>query len=155
MKETPVNSLLGACEDGDQDACLQLKFGKEGSKLRYMAGGGLVSSLLNPKESTQGNDLVFDNDLDPSLLPFSDMMSEEELTQLEAALDSFPIVRTVVELATNKEGEVDGPGGPTEDKVPAMLSDGEFVLPSSLVDEIGRDNLEALLEKHMQQQAAM
>jgi hypothetical protein len=34
-------------------------------------------------------------------------------------------------------GEVDGPGGPREDKIPAMLSDGEYVLPAKTVKAIG------------------
>lgn len=41
-------------------------------------------------------------------------------------------------------GEVDGPGGPVDDKVPAMLSDGEYVLPADTVDAVGTDTLDAL-----------
>lgn len=41
-------------------------------------------------------------------------------------------------------GEVSGPGGPTDDKVPAMLSDGEYVLPADTVEHIGKDNLDAV-----------
>jgi hypothetical protein len=39
-------------------------------------------------------------------------------------------------------GKVKGPGGPTEDKIPAMLSDGEFVMPADSVKKIGLRNLE-------------
>lgn len=41
-------------------------------------------------------------------------------------------------------GEVSGPGGPKDDKVPAMLSDGEFVLNAKAVQMIGKDKLNAL-----------
>lgn len=34
-------------------------------------------------------------------------------------------------------GPVDGPGGPTDDAIPAELSDGEYVLPAEVVDEAG------------------
>jgi len=34
-------------------------------------------------------------------------------------------------------GEVTGPGGPKEDKVPAMLSDGEFVMTAKSVENLG------------------
>jgi hypothetical protein len=34
-------------------------------------------------------------------------------------------------------GEVKGPGGPKEDKVPAMLSDGEFVMTAKSVENLG------------------
>ena len=41
-------------------------------------------------------------------------------------------------------GSVEGPGGPTDDKVPAMLSDGEYVLPADTVEAIGVDKLDAI-----------
>ncbi len=44
-------------------------------------------------------------------------------------------------------GHVRGPGGPTEDKVPAMLSDGEYVLPADTVKAVGVENLNALRDK--------
>lgn len=44
-------------------------------------------------------------------------------------------------------GPVRGPGGPVDDKVPAMLSDGEYVLPSDTVQKVGKKNLDKLVEK--------
>lgn len=41
-------------------------------------------------------------------------------------------------------GHVRGPGGPTEDKIPAMLSDGEFVVKAAAVKKIGVKNLHAI-----------
>lgn len=41
-------------------------------------------------------------------------------------------------------GYVSGPGGPKDDKVPALLSNGEFVMNAKAVNNIGRDNLTAL-----------
>jgi hypothetical protein len=42
-------------------------------------------------------------------------------------------------------GAVDGPGGPTDDKVgPVMLSHGEYVLPADTVKHVGKQNLDAL-----------
>lgn len=43
-----------------------------------------------------------------------------------------------------RSGPVRGPGGPTDDKVPAMLSDGEYVLPADTVKAVGVDKLNAL-----------
>ncbi len=37
----------------------------------------------------------------------------------------------------NAGGEVSGPGGPKEDKIPAMLSDGEFVVTAKAVENLG------------------
>lgn len=41
-------------------------------------------------------------------------------------------------------GLVSGPGGPTDDKVPALLSDGEYVVNAAAVNRIGVRNLNAL-----------
>lgn len=43
-----------------------------------------------------------------------------------------------------RSGPVRGPGGPTDDKIPAMLSDGEYVLPADTVKAVGVDKLNAL-----------
>lgn len=42
-------------------------------------------------------------------------------------------------------GPVDGPGGPVDDKVPALLSDGEYVLPADTTAKIGKKNLDKLV----------
>ncbi len=41
-------------------------------------------------------------------------------------------------------GFVKGPGGPKDDKVPAMLSDGEFVMSAGAVQKYGVDTLESM-----------
>ncbi|MEX0760313.1 MAG: hypothetical protein WD100_12110, partial [Tistlia sp.] len=41
-------------------------------------------------------------------------------------------------------GPVFGPGGPTEDRIPAMLSNGEFVFRSAAVQELGLSRLQAM-----------
>ena len=51
----------------------------------------------------------------------------------------------VAQLAAG--GRVRGPGGPREDKIPAMLSDGEYVLPADTVEAVGEENLDALRAK--------
>lgn len=45
------------------------------------------------------------------------------------------------------KGAVRGPGGPVDDKIPAMLSDGEYVLPADTVKAIGKKKLDKLVEK--------
>jgi hypothetical protein len=44
-------------------------------------------------------------------------------------------------------GPVDGPGGPVDDKIPAMLSDGEYVLPADTVEKIGVKKLDRLVKE--------
>lgn len=44
-------------------------------------------------------------------------------------------------------GPVSGPGGPVDDKIPAMLSDGEYVIPADTVKAIGKDKLDKLVAR--------
>jgi len=46
-----------------------------------------------------------------------------------------------------RKGKVSGPGGPVDDKIPAMLSDGEYVLPADTVKAIGVKKLDKLVKK--------
>lgn len=41
-------------------------------------------------------------------------------------------------------GYVSGPGGPTDDMVPALLSDGEYVMKASVVDALGKEFFDQL-----------
>lgn len=41
-------------------------------------------------------------------------------------------------------GYVTGPGGPTDDKIPALLSNREYVINARAVERIGKENLDAL-----------
>jgi hypothetical protein len=43
-------------------------------------------------------------------------------------------------------GKVTGPGGPVDDKIPAMLSDGEYVIPADTVKAIGVKKLDKLVK---------
>lgn len=44
-------------------------------------------------------------------------------------------------------GPVRGPGGPVDDKIPAMLSNGEYVLPADTVQKIGKAKLDKLVKE--------
>jgi hypothetical protein len=46
-----------------------------------------------------------------------------------------------------RSGKVSGPGGPVDDKIPAMLSDGEYVLPADTVKAIGVKKLDKIVKK--------
>ena len=51
---------------------------------------------------------------------------------------------------TQKGGKVSGPGGPKDDRVPALLSDGEFVMPVGTVRKYGLDKLEKMRQDGLQ-----
>ncbi|RLC18922.1 MAG: hypothetical protein DRI24_01770 [Deltaproteobacteria bacterium] len=44
-------------------------------------------------------------------------------------------------------GEVEGPGGPTDDAIPAALSDGEFIIPADVVKRKGTEFFDKLIQK--------
>lgn len=44
-------------------------------------------------------------------------------------------------------GAIRGPGGPVDDKIPAMLSNGEYVLPADTVKKIGVKKLDRVVKK--------
>ena len=52
-------------------------------------------------------------------------------------------------------GDVNGPGGPKEDAIPAWLSDGEFVLPVGAVKLLGIDTLEKIRQAGLQYEQQM
>ena len=45
-------------------------------------------------------------------------------------------------------GEVEGPGGPVDDRVPAMLSHGEYVIPADVVQAKGIEFFDKLKDKY-------
>lgn len=51
---------------------------------------------------------------------------------------------------TRGGGKVSGPGGPKDDRVPALLSDGEFVMPVGTVKKYGLDKLEKMRQDGLQ-----
>jgi hypothetical protein len=51
-------------------------------------------------------------------------------------------------LAYANGGKVRGPGGPVDDKVPAMLSDGEYVIPADVVKAKGIEFFDKLKDKY-------
>jgi hypothetical protein len=45
-------------------------------------------------------------------------------------------------------GAIRGPGGPKEDKIPAMLSNGEYVVPAAVVKKMGVKHFDEMIAKH-------
>ena len=71
--------------------------------------------------------------------------SAEELEQDE---DLSMLFDKVIEVASEfaGSGPVEGPGTGVSDSIPARLSDGEFVFTAKAVEEIGADNLMAMMK---------
>ena len=80
--------------------------------------------------------------LEPQALPMDDVMNIHQ--QATMGRNSMNNVMGVANLAMGgdpmfprKTGQISGPGGPKDDKIPAMLSDGEFVFTAKAVDNAG------------------
>jgi chaperonin cofactor prefoldin len=102
------------------------------------ADGGMV-----PDEQMEDEylDFILDEALD----------SEEEdylMSQLQDNDRLSEIFDKVIDVAQEfaGSGPVEGPGSGVSDSIPARLSDGEFVFTAKAVDEIGADNLMAMMK---------
>jgi len=60
---------------------------------------------------------------------------------------STPFNRKAIGMMHEGPGPVRGPGGPVDDKIPAMLSNGEYVIPADTVKKIGKANLDKLVQQ--------
>lgn len=112
-----------------------------------MADGGLVGEA---KKNLGNRAATIDNAVDtavratpaPAPAPVPAPAAPAQAPQSEdakrAAVGMPPkkgFLRTMLGMAEG--GHVVGPGGPREDKVPAMLSNGEYVLPAKTVQKLG------------------
>ena len=73
-----------------------------------------------------------------------DTESERELRKISNVPIQFFKMGGLVKYAMGEGGAVSGPGGPTSDMIPAMLSNGEYVIKSSAVSKYGMGVMEAL-----------
>jgi hypothetical protein len=120
-------------------------------KLAHMADGDYVDKDKAPKEPAQApepapapattrpiDSIPADPGSTIGLLRNADRRNEEALKAAGAYKNGGCVKKM------EKGGEVDGPGTGTSDSVPAMLSDGEYVLPADTVDAVGKATLDKL-----------
>jgi hypothetical protein len=108
--------------------------------LKWGADGGLVQRYADGGE-------VMEDAYDPRMIA---QMQVDEALGLKAGgpVARPPTVRPG--STTRRGGKVSGPGGPKDDRVPAMLSDGEFVMPVGTVKKYGLDKLEKMRQDGLQ-----
>ena len=95
-----------------------------------------------------------DDEMEDNYLDFvvSESLNPDEQNYLMEALTADEnlsiifdkLMNTATEFAGS--GPVEGPGSAVSDSIPARLSDGEFVLTSKATDEIGPDNIQAMMK---------
>jgi len=95
-----------------------------------------------------------DSEMEDNYLDFiiNEALSEEEedmlMSKLEQDEELSMLFDKVIEVASEfaGSGPVEGPGTGVSDSIPARLSDGEFVFTAKAVEEIGADNLMAMMK---------
>ena len=128
---------------------------EESDKLRKAEGGdigGQMSMLMMTKEPEE--DMLPDDEMEDEYLDFildEALDSEEEdylMSQLQGNERLSEIFDKVIDIAQEfaGSGPVEGPGSGVSDSIPARLSDGEFVFTAKAVEEIGADNLMAMMK---------
>lgn len=83
------------------------------------------------------------------------VLNEEEMGILSYVMSEVPEMVTIVEkLSSGTNGEmaqednvVEGEGGPKEDNVPIMASAGEYVIPVEVVEALGVDYFDSLVDE--------
>lgn len=104
------------------------------------ADGGLISKYADGGE-------VMNDTYDPHSI------AEQQVNAVMGYKAGGPVARPPKVrpgATTQKGGKVSGPGGPKDDRVPALLSDGEFVLPVGTVKKYGLDKLEKMRQDGLQ-----
>ena len=131
-------------------------------RMGYEEGGSLLAddmpmdmSMDTPMDMPQETEMVPDEEMEENYVDFviSQTLSEEEQEFLNEQLEGNDrlsvIFDQVIEAASEftGDGPVEGPGTGVSDDIPARLSDGEFVFTAKAVEEIGADNLEAMMKE--------
>jgi hypothetical protein len=104
---------------------------------------------MMPEEDMLPDDKMEDEYLDFILDEALDSEEEDYLmSQLQDNERLSEIFDKVIDIAQEfaGSGPVEGPGSGVSDSIPARLSDGEFVFTAKAVEEIGADNLMAMMK---------
>jgi len=135
--------------------------GQDFELLRKAEGGdvdGQMSMLMmtnKPEDDMMPEeDILPDDEMEDEYLDFildEALDSEEEdylMSQLQSNEQLSMIFDKVIDVAQEfaGSGPVEGPGSGVSDSIPARLSDGEFVFTAKAVEEIGADNLMAMMK---------
>ena len=129
-------------------------------RMGYEEGG--VAIMIAPKKEMkkdsmpeeQEEDMLPDDEMEDEYLDFilDEALDNEEEDFLMDALQGNDrlsmIFDKVIDVAQEfaGSGPVEGPGSGVSDSIPARLSDGEFVFTAKAVEEIGADNLMAMMK---------
>ena len=118
-------------------------------------GGSMDDQMLMVMTPPMESEMKSDDDMEDGYTRFimEEALSEDEedmlMSKLEQDEELAMIFDKVIDVAQEfaGSGPVEGPGSGVSDSIPARLSDGEFVFTAKAVEEIGADNLMAMMKE--------
>ena len=147
--------------DKDGNKTEPMKEAVKDRESKYMGGGMYRKKKQEGGPMNMDDQMVMvmtppmksDDDMEKDYTRFimDEALSEEEedmlVSKLEQDEELQMLFDKVIDVAQEfaGSGPVDGPGTGVSDDIPARLSDGEFVFTAKAVEEIGADNLEAIM----------
>jgi hypothetical protein len=140
---------------------------KDDNRIIRAEGGSLLADDMAVAEThmmpdgtempgaTHEEDMAPDEEMEKEFLDFilDEALSPEEedmlMSRLEQDEELAMLFDKVIDVAQEfaGSGPVEGPGSGVSDSIPARLSDGEFVFTAAAVEEIGADNLMAMMKE--------
>jgi len=117
-------------------------------------GGSIDDQMMMVMTPPMESEMESDDDMEDGYTRFimDEALTEEEedmlMSKLEQDEELAMIFDKVIDVAQEfaGAGPVEGPGSGVSDSIPARLSDGEFVFTAKAVEEIGADNLMAMMK---------
>ena len=132
---------------------------KAANRKKNNEGGSIDDQMMMvmtpPIESEMDSDMESDEDMEDNYTRFimEEALTEDEedmlMSKLEQDEELAMLFDKVIDVAQEfaGSGPVEGPGSGVSDSIPARLSDGEFVFTAKAVEEIGADNLMAMMKE--------
>jgi hypothetical protein len=155
------NDRYGMKEGGPGIEALRKEAPEVVERMGYEEGGPLMDEPMmeepmveEPMMEEPEEEMLPDDEMEDEYLDFildEALDNEEEdylMSQLQDNDRLSEIFDKVIDVAQEfaGSGPVEGPGSGVSDSIPARLSDGEFVFTAKAVEEIGADNLMAMMK---------
>ena len=127
---------------------------KEEPKVQKAEGGSIDDQMVMVMTPPMESEMESDEDMEDGYTRFimEEALTEDEedmlMSKLEQDEELAMLFDKVIDVAQEfaGSGPVEGPGSGVSDSIPARLSDGEFVFTAKAVEEIGADNLMAMMK---------
>lgn len=128
--------------------------GEDFKLLQKQEGGSIDDQMMMVMTPPMESEMEPDGEMEDNYTRFimDEALTEEEedmlMSKLEQDEELAMIFDKVIDVAQEfaGAGPVEGPGSGVSDSIPARLSDGEFVFTAKAVEEIGADNLMAMMK---------